>query len=97
MPQPQPGSLAHQGQLAERQCIGIARTTYAGINWRYLVGVASEPYTHLGVEGTRVVMEGSRGDEGFRVACFMAPDADESWHALFHLHPITGEPTEVKL
>lgn len=96
MPQPQPGSLAHQDQLAERQCIDIARTTYPGIDWRYLVGVSSEPYTRLGVDGTRVVMEGSRGDQGFRVACFMAPE-EEPWYALFRLHPITGEPTEVKL
>jgi hypothetical protein len=94
-PPPPPRDMRKKEVDPTEQCIGVALREYSGIKWgKSWKPAEAEPFTKDGVKGTRIIWDGSRGEQDFRIACFVAPGATP-WYALYVLHPITGEPTEV--
>lgn len=89
-PPPAAIQTAPAGLSATTVCLAFARTAYPGIKWDHW-SMGSAPFQNEGVKGTRTAIDGARGEQSFRIACFQAPGHDDQ-HWVYALHPLTGEP-----
>lgn len=67
---------------AADQCRVIARSKYAGIEWRTIMGISSDWFELGGVHGARTSIQGTRNGQSFNISCFLPDGASTSVHEL---------------
>lgn len=67
---------------AQSQCRRIALFEYPVIEWRWIMGIASDWIEFRGAHGVRTSIQGTRGNQNVTISCFFPDGASESLHEI---------------